>query len=103
MPPTYTRSWLAKQPALRTPDLDLHTAVRNFLLRGLVGAYVGFSSYLVIRSLAYHNRIIAAATERMNEVTTSDSWHTAANSIAELIAQTLSDDTTRGHRQCNRL
>ncbi len=78
--------------ALLTTDQDLQAALRNFLLRGLVGAYVSFSSYLVIRSLAFQNRIITAATERMNEVTTSDSWHKAANSIAELIARTLSDE-----------
>ncbi len=107
----YVHAQLAGQAAgIAAPDLDLNTAVRNFLLRGLVGAYVGFSSYLVIRSLAYHNRIIATATERMNEVTTSESWHTAANSIAELIAQTLSDDkrvvtanVIAHHRQDNTL
>lgn len=71
--------------------MEFSVAVRDFFIRGLTGAYIGFSSYLLVRSLAYQNRIIRYTTERMNEVTKTRSWSTASNAIAEIMAEALSD------------
>lgn len=72
-------------------QMEFPAAVRDFVIRGLAGGYIGFSSYLLVRSLAYQNRISRYTTERMNEVTKKRSWSTATNTIAEIMAEVLSN------------
>jgi signal transduction histidine kinase len=71
---------------------DFWQLLRVGLFRGILGSYVAFTSYLLVRSLAYQHRVNRNAVERLQEVTASSNWREASNSIASIIADLFSED-----------
>lgn len=65
--------------------------MRNGAIRALMGSFAGATSYLLARCLAYQNNTIRAVLKPLQELTRGDRWLDAANAIAEIIADRLSE------------
>ncbi|MEZ4864394.1 MAG: GAF domain-containing protein [Caldilineaceae bacterium] len=80
------------------PLLDLNAFVvdwlvhtRNGAIRALIGGYIGTTSYLLARSLAYQTNTLKNGLGNLLNATIADRWLNAADTVAGVIANLLSD------------
>lgn len=67
---------------------------RDGLMRGLVGGYVGLTSYLLARCLAYQDRAGKDAVRRLLQVPTTQRWLSTVDVVAALIADLFSEESS---------
>jgi len=59
---------------------------RDGLLRAMIGSYLGFTSYMLVRCLAYQHQANRFAIERLLKITPTTSWKASAHTIARTVA-----------------
>ena len=65
---------------------DVTPFVRDGLLRAIIGCYIGATSYMLVRCLAYQHQAGRVAIERLQEITPTTGWKASAHSIAKTVA-----------------
>lgn len=70
---------------------DSTAYLRTGAIRALMGGYVGATSYLLARSLAYQTNTLREGLSRLLDATITDRWLNAANAVARIIADLLSE------------
>jgi signal transduction histidine kinase len=70
---------------------SLEAYVREGLIRAAIIGYVGFTTYLLARCLAYQHRSSRRAIHQLLNITAMTSWTVTANKIAEIISDQFSD------------
>jgi signal transduction histidine kinase len=68
---------------------------RSGLFRAIVSGYVGLTSYLLSRCLAYQTNTTRKMLSRLFDATAADRWLNMPNTIARIIADLLSGPTNR--------
>lgn len=69
--------------------------LQNGTIRALMGGYAGATSYLLARCLAYQSNTMGEVLSRLLDVTITDRWLHAANGVAEILSDLLSEPTSR--------
>ncbi|MBI3960734.1 MAG: GAF domain-containing protein [Chloroflexi bacterium] len=65
---------------------DVTSLIRDGLLRAAIGSYIGFTSYMLVRCLAYQHQASRVAIKRLLEITPTTSWKASAHTVAKTVA-----------------
>jgi len=78
-------------PAPNALFVDWPVYARNGAIRALIGGYIGLTSYLLARALAYQTNTIREGLSSLFNATVADRWLNAADTVAGVIANLFSD------------
>lgn len=65
----------------------LGTDLRDGLMRALVGGYVGLTSYLLARCLAYQHKVSSEAVKHLVQIPSTQRWLNTMDVVAKLVPQ----------------
>lgn len=78
-------------PAPNVLFIDWQVYARNGAIRAVIGGYIGLTNYLLARALAYQTNTIREGLTNLFSATVADRWLNAADTVAGVIANLLSD------------
>lgn len=86
--------FLSAYAPMQTPEFAGNPAfpIRDGLLRAAIGSYIGATSYMLVRCLAYQHQASRTAVDRLLDITPTTSWKSSANTVAKTIALTFGQE-----------